>query len=81
VQKLATFEELEKYLRGFVNFRGDPVEYDFGGVVALMLALLNNLRERALPAELEDLPETLTEAEAQFLLRLAEYVRRRRGNG
>jgi hypothetical protein len=78
---LETFEELERFLREFVNFGGDRVPYDFGGAAALMLASLNNLREKALPAELEDLPESLTEDESQFILQLADYVRRHRGTG
>jgi hypothetical protein len=43
---LETFEELEQYVREFVNFHGDPAPYDFGGAVALLLALLNTQTER-----------------------------------
>jgi hypothetical protein len=63
------------------HFVGDRVPYDFGGAVTLKLASLNNLSEKALPAELADLPESLTEDESQFILQLADYVRRHRGTG
>jgi hypothetical protein len=76
--KLESFEKLEKYLREFNSFTGDSGEYDFGGAAALMLATLNNLREKALPAELENLPESLTEDESQFILQLADYVQQHR---
>ena len=71
-----TYEELRDYLRGFINFGGDPVPYDFNGVVHLVLALLDNLRENALEAELADIRESMTDEQAAFLLRLAEHVGR-----
>jgi hypothetical protein len=78
---LETFQDLEQYLREFVNFHGDPAPYDFSGSAALMLASLNNLREKALSAELESLPESLTDDEALFILQLADGVRRHGGTG
>jgi len=69
------FEELQRYLRHFVNIGDDPSPYNFNGVVHLMLALLDNLRENALEAELEDIRESLTDEQAAFLLRLAESIR------
>jgi hypothetical protein len=76
-----TFEEHEQYLRGFTNFGGGPAPYDFGGAVTLMLALVNNLRENASATELEDLPKSLSDGESEFILQLAEYVRRHRRTG
>jgi hypothetical protein len=40
-----------------------------------MLALLDNLRENALHADLEDVRGSMTEEQATFLLKLADYVR------
>jgi hypothetical protein len=77
---LATFDryaELREYLRGFINFGGDPVPYDVNGVVHLVLALLDNLRANALPAELQQISGAFTDEQAAFFLQLAEYVRRR----
>lgn len=73
---LGSYEQLESYLRGFVNFGPDPVPYDFNGVVHLLLALLDNLREKALEEELQDVRESMTDEQVTFLLRLADYVRR-----
>lgn len=53
---------------------GDSVPYDFSGIVDLMLALLDNLRENALEDELEGIREVLTDEQAAFFLRLANYI-------
>ena len=70
------YEELQAYLRGFVQFGGDDPPYDFNGIVHLMLALLDNLRSNALEADLEDVRGSFTDDQAAFFLKLAEYVRR-----
>lgn len=70
-----SFAELEAYLWGFVNFGGDPVPYDFGGVLLLWLALLDNLRVNHIDADLDDAAGYLSAEQAAFLLRLADHVR------
>jgi hypothetical protein len=70
-----SYEELQRYLRHFVNIDGEPGPYDFNGVVHLMLGLLDNLRENALEEELKDIRESLTEEQAEFFIRLADYIR------
>jgi hypothetical protein len=70
-----SFVELETYLREFVNFGGDPVPYDFGGVLLLWLALLDNLRANHIDADLRDVVGYLSPEQTAFLLRLAERVR------
>jgi hypothetical protein len=42
-----------------------------------MLALLDNLREKAPVADLEEIGERFTEEQAKFFLKLAGYVARR----
>lgn len=73
--KFDRYEDLQAYLRGFVQFGGDDPPYDFNGTVHLMLALLDNLRANALEAELEDIRGSFTDEQAAFFLKLAEYVR------
>ena len=73
------YEQLRSYLRNFVNIAGDPVPYDFNGVVHLMLALLDNLREHALETELKDIRASFTDDQAEFFIRLAEYLGRQTG--
>jgi hypothetical protein len=70
-----SYEELESYLREFVNIPGEHVPYDFGGGVGLFLATLDNVRTNALDAELEDLRERLIDEQAAFLVRLASLIR------
>jgi hypothetical protein len=70
-----SYEALRHYLRHFTNIGGDPVPYDHNGVVHLMLALLDNLRENALDVDLADIRESMTDDQAAFFLRLADHVR------
>lgn len=71
-----SYEDLLAYLRHFVNFRGDPVPYDFDGVVHLMLATLDNLSHNASEAELEDMAGSFSDEQAAFPLKLDDYLRR-----
>ena len=73
IEEVRTYEDLERYLRDFTNFPGDPVPYDFFGAYGLFLAVLDNLVQLHSEANLEDLkegPPALTEAQAVFLKRL-----------
>lgn len=71
------YEDLVDYLRHFVNFGGGPNDYDFIGVVHLMLASLDNLNRNALEAHMEDIAEVLDKEQAAFVLRLADHLRKR----
>ncbi len=74
-----SYEELIGYLRQFINFGGSSTDYDFNGVVHLMLATLDNLRHNALEAELESVGEMFSDEQAAFLLKLAGCIRRQTG--
>lgn len=74
MRSFRTFEELESYLREWTSFSRDET-YDVGGLVALLAACVDNLREHLLEDELEDLRERLTEAQRAYLVRLAERLR------
>jgi len=43
LQKIVTYKELEKYLKEWINFSGDVVNYDVLGVFSLISSLLENL--------------------------------------
>ena len=75
VEDVQAYEDLECYLREFVNFKGDPVPYDFVGAYGLFLAILDNLSKNHIEADLEDLQEChafLTEDQKTFLQRLIQ---------
>ena len=74
------FEELEAYLRGFVNFGGDPVPYDSGGVIVLWAALLDNLRANHQAGYLDDVAGYLSPEQIDFLIRLAERLKESQGS-
>ena len=70
---ISSFEELVAYLRDFTNFGGSPAPYDYVAAFTLFSAVLANLTERHLDADLEDLKEsgyTIDEAERRFLEKL-----------
>ena len=70
IEQVKTFEDLEKYLREFTNFSGDPVPYDFNGAFHLFLAILENLANHSLDDDVETLEEDrpwLTEEQRKFL--------------
>ncbi|MFO0952240.1 MAG: hypothetical protein U0835_14040 [Isosphaeraceae bacterium] len=75
---IGSYDDLLAYLRHFVNIHGDPVPYDFNGVVHLMLATLDNLSQNASEAELDDMAGSLSDEQAAFVLKLADYLRRGR---
>jgi hypothetical protein len=71
-----TYEELEAYLRQFSSCLGDPVPYDFVGTFHLFLALLDNLAQNHLDADIDGLEETefkLTPKQTAFLQSLERF--------
>jgi len=65
--------DLETYVKEWgSNPEDEP--YDFGEVLALLSACLDNLRKYALEAELEDIPEYLTSEQAKFIKKMAGYI-------
>lgn len=77
IEEVKTFEELERYLREFTNFAGDPVPYDFNGAFHLFLAILDNLACNHLDADIESHEEFrpwFSEAQGQFLSKLSRLT-------
>lgn len=67
------YKSVEKYLR---NYGLDAGQYDFNGLLHLVLAGVDNLREHYIDADLESYACAVTELEAEFLLKLLEYHKR-----
>ena len=76
IQEVTRLEELVAYLRGFANYGGDSVRYDFVGVFLLLDALLRNLSEHSLDQDLVDLSDTygLDESQRRFLQRMLDTL-------
>lgn len=69
-----TYEELEAYLRQFINFEGSSSQYDFVGAFHLFLALLDNLAVN--PSHIDDLEDTdfkFTSKQTQVLRELERF--------
>ena len=71
-QKL-NFEEAIKFIRQYNLGPDNPSYYDFNGVVHLMLAAIDNLRDHALEAELEDIGYSMTNDQRFFLMKIAKF--------
>ena len=69
-----SYERLERFLREFRNWHGDPVPYDFVGVVTLLCALLDNIHANALDVEIEDFGETVSPQQAETLRKLVAGI-------
>jgi hypothetical protein len=72
-QSIETFEQLREYLASFSCWGDDP-GYDCGGVVILLSALIDNLRENSEEA-LSIVGGYLSEEQKRFLELLAEHAR------
>ncbi len=73
IEALKTYDDLGQFL---TNWRSaeDPDVYDFGGIVHLWLACLDNIRQFAIEGELEDLGSYMSEEQRVFLLELARLA-------
>jgi hypothetical protein len=71
---VGSFEALEHHLRHFRNMGDDP-PHDTNGVLILLRALADNLRENAVPDALRELAETITPEQAAFLASLAAWAK------
>jgi hypothetical protein len=69
-----SYEALLQYLRDFTNIGGDPA-YDTNGILMLLLALADNLRECPVAeADLPELAEAITAEQATFLEQLSRWA-------
>jgi hypothetical protein len=73
--RVDSYLELEQYLRDWRQW-GDPDgEYDANGIFHLLLACLDNLRHKALEAELGNYA-SFSDEQTEFLNRLLDYSKR-----
>ena len=67
-------EEIIEIVRNTNNF-GDPEgDYDFNGIVHIMLAAMENLKENATNEELEEIKKSFTEEQADYLKLICKYL-------
>lgn len=74
-QHIKTYEDLLAFLRHWKSFSDHEV-YDFGGIIHIMLACLDNIKEFAVDGEIEDITNFLDNDQKQFLQKLAELSKR-----
>ena len=73
IRSVESFGDLIDFLQEWRSAE-DPFVYDFGGMVQLFSACLDNLRIYAVEGELEDIGAYLDTDQTQFLQRIAEIV-------
>jgi len=74
-----SYKELLSHLRNCIHWDSTDPEvtggnYDFVGVVYMMLACLDNLRENALEAELKDIGMAFDENQAAFFKKICHIL-------
>ena len=69
---MSEYEELEATLRRWTNVGGDPAPYDFVGMFHLFRACVQNMMEHSMDADWADIDDGLSEAEKEFLRRMAK---------
>jgi hypothetical protein len=68
------YEALRQQLHDFTNIGGDPA-YDTNGILMLLLALVDNLRDSgSARADLPELAKTITPEQATFIEQLARWA-------
>lgn len=71
-ESVKTYKDLIDFLENWKSFK-DPQVYDFGGMVRLLIACLNNLKKYGLEAELEDISEFFEPDEREFLIKVVGH--------
>ncbi|MEZ6133822.1 MAG: hypothetical protein R3C53_02820 [Pirellulaceae bacterium] len=66
-----TYQSAVEFIRTWGTDSQNP-PYDFNGVVHLMLAALDNIREHALENELDDIGYSMTDEQRFFLKKIAD---------
>jgi hypothetical protein len=75
IDDIKNFTDLKDFLENWHSSKDSEV-YDFGGIVQLLIACLNNLKKYGLESELEDISEFFEEEEKRFFLKIAHYLER-----
>lgn len=70
-----TYEAMRSYLRNWNNPNDEIGHYDANGLVHLVLAALDNLRENEVWADLPELRDSMTDEQAAFFLKLSDSIR------
>jgi hypothetical protein len=69
--QLHNFEDLVQFLKDYRSWGNQSEGYDADGMLHLLAACLDNLRQNATKSDLADLPECLEAHHIMFLKKLA----------
>lgn len=74
--QIQSFDDLKAYLATYTTWDGDHI-HDFGGAFVLLGALLDNIRENTVDADLQSIQDYLTDEQKAFLSYLAALAEHR----
>jgi len=70
------FDEALAYVRSYRNGTGDPGPFDVNGVIHLMLAALDNLRDHLIEGDWDQIAASANEEQKAMLIRLGSFLER-----
>ena len=73
IEKTISFEDLEKFLVNWENINGQG-GYDSGGMLLLLKACIQNLKNNCFIDTLEEMEDFLTPEEISFIKELLEKI-------
>ena len=73
-EQVTDLTDLAGRLRAWTSF-ADAQVYDFGGLVLLLGACLDNMRSHGIPGDMDEIGERLTQEQAEMILRLADALK------
>lgn len=77
---VSSLEDLTERIRNWTSFKDEDV-YDYGGLIHILAACLENLRRHSIPIDLEELSDRLSDEEIEMLIKLADAVNKGRSEG
>lgn len=68
------YSDVLAFVLSYANGHGDEVPYDANGVIHLMLAAFDNLREHWLDSDVDQLRETMTAEQRRDFVRIGQLL-------
>jgi hypothetical protein len=68
------YQEVLAYVRSYANAHGENIPYDTNGVIHLMLAAFDNLREHWIDGDIDQLGDAMTAEQRQDFVRIGRLL-------
>jgi hypothetical protein len=74
---IVPYDDVLAYVGSYRNGHGDVAPVDVNGVIHLMLAAVDNLREHMIDADLEQLADAVSASQRETLIRFGAFLERK----